>query len=182
MPVRPWQLISSERVFDAGLFRVHRDRARSPRTGREMDFTLVHMVDWLMVVPVTVDGRLVLVRQYRHGSRNTSLEIPGGLHDDRTQTPQQGAARELAEETGFGGGEFSRLGVLSPQPAFLSNRVHVYLAKDVRRITEPEPDAGEDIEPVLVDCKTIEARITGGDITNAMSVAALALARFSGGL
>jgi ADP-ribose pyrophosphatase YjhB (NUDIX family) len=180
MPVRPWQLISSEQVFDAGLFRVQRDRARSPRTGQEMGFSLVQMVDWLLVVALTVDGALVLVRQYRHGTRSTSLELPGGLHDDKTRTPQQGAARELAEETGFGDGEFSLLGVLSPQPAMLANRMHVYLARNVRRIAEPQPDAGEDIEVVLVDCQSIAATITGGDITNAMSLAALALARFRG--
>ncbi|HEX7156200.1 MAG TPA: hypothetical protein VF229_03240, partial [Burkholderiaceae bacterium] len=77
----PWPLLRSQAVFDAGLFSVSRDRARSPRTGGEHDFHVVHMADWLMVVPLTADGRLVLVRQYRHGSRAISLELPGGLHD-----------------------------------------------------------------------------------------------------
>ena len=141
---------------------------------------LLQMVDWLMVVPVTDDGKLVLVRQYRHGSRTMSLEVPGGLHDVKTQTPQAGAARELAEETGYGGGEWSLLGVLSPQPAMFANRAHVYFARNVRRIAEPQPDAGEDIEPILIDRASMEAMVTGGEITNAMSIAALALARFRG--
>ena len=61
--IRPWPLIDSEHVFDASLFRVVRDRSRSPRTGGERDFHVIHMADWLMVVPVTVDGKLVLVSQ-----------------------------------------------------------------------------------------------------------------------
>ncbi len=180
MPIRPWQLITSEQVFDAGLFRVSRDRVRSPRTGREIDLSLVHMIDWLMVVAVTIEGTLVMVRQYRHGTRAPSLEVPGGLHDVSAQSPQQGAARELAEETGYGDGTISLLGVLSPQPALFSNRVHIFAARDVRRIAAQEPDSGEDIESVLIDREQIVAKITGGEITSAISVAALALARFNG--
>jgi 8-oxo-dGTP pyrophosphatase MutT (NUDIX family) len=179
---RPWPLVASEPVFDAGLFRVTKDRACSPRTGGERDFYLLHMVDWLMAVPLTVDGKLVMVRQYRHGSRAPSLEVPGGLHDGAGERPEQGAARELAEETGYGGGEFSFLGELRPQPALMSNRVRIYLAKGVRKTAEARPDAGEDIEVVLLERREVPARIAGGEIDNAMTVAALALASFGGHL
>jgi 8-oxo-dGTP pyrophosphatase MutT (NUDIX family) len=175
-----WPLITSEPVFDAGLFRVTKDRACSPRTGGEHDFYLVHMVDWLMAVPLTVDGRLVMVRQYRHGSREASLEVPGGLHDGKVERPEEGAARELAEETGYGGGELAFLGELRPQPALMSNRVRIYLAKGVRKTAEARPDAGEDIEVVLLDKHEIGTRIASGEISNAMTVAALALAKFGG--
>lgn len=179
---RPWPLVASEAVFDAGLFRVMKDRACSPRTGGERDFYLLQMVDWLMAVPLTVDGKLLMVRQYRHGSRAASLEVPGGLHDGASERPEQGAARELAEETGYGGGELSFLGELRPQPALMSNRVRIYLAKDVRKTAAATPDAGEDIEVVLLDRRDIPARIAGGEINNAITVAALALASFGGHL
>ncbi|MBI2753514.1 MAG: NUDIX hydrolase [Betaproteobacteria bacterium] len=182
MMIRPWPLIASEQVFDAGLFRVTRDRACSPRTGEERYFDVVHMVDWLMVVPLTIDGRLVLVRQYRHGSREAGLEVPGGLHDAADARPEEGAARELAEETGYGEGNLMLLGDLRPQPALLSNRACIYLAKNVRRLAEPKLDAGEDIEVVLIDRREVPARISGGEITNAMTIAALGLARFGGHL
>lgn len=178
--IRPWPLITSEPVCDMGLFRVSKDRARSPRTGGERDFYLVGMADWLMTVALTTDGKLVLVRQYRHGSRETSLEVPGGLHDGAGERPEEGAARELAEETGYGGGKYLRLGELRPQPALLSNRVRIFLAKGVRRIAAPEPDAGEDIEVVLIDPHEVPARIASGEMNNAMTVAALALACFAG--
>ncbi|MFH1870451.1 MAG: NUDIX hydrolase [Pseudomonadota bacterium] len=169
-------------MFDSGLLQVVRDRARSPRTGGERDFHVIRMVDWLMTVPLTEDKKLVLVRQYRHGSREASLEVPGGLHDGDTtaESPDQGAARELAEETGYSGGTWTFLGQLRPQPALFSNRAWIYLARDVRTTKAPKPDAGEDIEVVLLDAQEIPARIASGEINNAMTVAALALAFYGG--
>ncbi len=178
--IRDWPLVASQPVFDAGLFTVTRDRARSPRTEGEHDFFVLHMVDWLMTVPVTVDGRLVLVRQYRHGSRSSGLEVPGGLYAGEEETPEEGAARELAEETGYGGGVLVHLGELRPQPALMSNRARIYLARGVRRLAEPAPDAGEDIDVVLIEPRELQGRIAAGEIHNAMTVAALALASFGG--
>ncbi len=178
--IRPWPRLASQPVFDAGLFRVTRERTRSPRTGGERDVYVVHMADWLMTVPFTAQGELVLVRQYRHGSGEASLEVPGGLHDATEERPEQGAARELAEETGYGDGVLSFLGELRPQPALLSNRVRIYLAQGTRRTAAPQPDAGEDIEVVLLDPREVPARIASGEINNAMTVTALALARFGG--
>ena len=180
--IRSWPLLSSEAVFDAGLLRVTRDRARSPRTGGERDFHVIRMVDWLMAVALTDENKLVMVRQYRHGSREESLEVPGGLHAGDTNGEARGAARELAEETGYGGGTWSFLGQLRPQPALLSNRAWIYLARGVRATTAPQPDAGEDIEVVLLDVQEIPARIASGEINNAMTVAALALPLFAGQL
>ena len=179
--IRPWPLVASEQVLDLGLFRVTRDQARSPRTGGERSFYIVHMTDWLMVVPLTSAGRLVLVRQYRHGAREPGLEVPGGLHDGAGESPEQGAARELVEETGYGGGEFSFLGALRPQPALLSNRAWIYLARGVAKRAEPEPDQGEEFEVVLLDPRDVPSRIARGEISNAMTIAALALAGFIGG-
>ena len=180
--IQPWPQIGSSTVFDAGLFRVTRDRTRSPRTGAERDVYVVHMVDWLMTVPLTDQGALVLVRQYRHGSRQASLEVPGGLHEGAAEQPEEGAARELAEETGYAGGTLQFLGELLPQPALMSNRVRIYLAQGVRRIAAPRPDAGEDIEVVLLNPDQVLAGIASGEINNAMTVTALALALFGGHL
>lgn len=182
MTLSPWPVLDSRPVFDAGLFQVSRDRTRSPRTGGEHEVHVIHMVDWLMVVPLTTEGRLVLVRQYRHGSRAMSLELPGGLHDGRGERPETGAARELAEETGYGGGELLLLGALHPQPALLSNRLWIYLARGVRPTTPPALDAGEDIELVLLDPADLPARLAAGEINNAMVLAALAMADCGGHL
>ena len=182
----PWPLRDSQPLLDTGLFQVTRDRACSPRTGEELNFNVIRMADWLMVVALDQAGRLVMVRQYRHGSRAFSLEVPGGLHNDDhhadPQQPEQGAARELAEETGYGGGEWSCLAELRPQPALFSNRMWIYLARNVAPLSAQKLDPGEDIEVALVDPRELKARIASGEINNAMTIAALYMAQQSGTL
>jgi len=184
MSNRPWPLVESKTVFDTGLFHISCDRACSPRTGGECDFHVIHMVDWLLTVPFTSDGKVVLVRQYRHGSCETGLELPGGLCDLSGEQPGQGAIRELLEETGYGNAEneLLLLGKLRPQPALFSNHLWVFLAKDVALKGRQTQDAGEDIDVVLMPPEQIQARIAVGEINNAMTVAALFLAQLAGHL
>lgn len=177
-----WPLLDSAEVFDAGIFRVARDSARSPRTGAQRHFHVVHIADFVMVVALTRKRELVLVRQYRHGSRAASLEVPGGLHDAAGESPQQGAARELLEETGYGGGRWQLLGELRPQPAMLANRAWIFLCTELELVAAPQPDAGEDIELLLLPAAELVPAIADGRIDNAMSVAALALAQMGGHL
>lgn len=178
--VDSWRLIGTEPVFDGGLFHVCRDRVRSPRTGEARDVHVIHMPDWLLVVPVTCDGLFVMVRQYRHGARSAGLEFPGGLRDQLGETAAQGSARELAEETGYGGGQWQLLGELMPQPALLATRAHFFLARDVRALAPPRPDPGEDITVELIAPTALAGLLARGEIHNAMSVAALALLRRAG--
>ena len=178
--VKPWPLISSEVAVDVGFFKVKRDRAQSPRTGQSRDFLIIHMPDWLQVVPVTKDGRVVLVNQYRHASRMAGLEIPGGLIDPEDKSPAEAAARELEEETGYGGGEMIDLGRFHPQPALIANRVSVFAARGVELTGQPTPDAGEDIEVVLAAPRELDEMMADGRIHNAATIMSILLAQRAG--
>lgn len=178
----PWPLLGSTQIFDAGLFRVAKDSACSPRIGLTRDFLVIHIPDFVLAVALTSDRKLILVRQYRHGSRTVSLEIPGGLHDGASETPLQAAARELLEETGYRGGRWLPLGALRPQPAMQANRAWIFLVTDLEARGQAKPDAGEDIEVVLLPLTRLAACIAGGSIDNALTVAALSLAQLSGHL
>lgn len=177
---KPWPLISSEAVADLGLFKVRRDLARSPRTGQTRNFLVIDMPDWLQLVPVTADGRVVLVRQYRHASRLSGLEVPGGLMDLSDPDAGRAAARELMEETGYGGGEVAPLGVFWPQPAMLANRVHIFAARGVERLAEQDQDEGEDLHVELAAPAEVWDLLARGEIHNAMTVTALLLAQRAG--
>ncbi len=178
--IKPWPLITSQPVSDHGLFKLSKDRALSPRTNAERDFMVIHMPDWLQVVAITKEGKLVLVRQYRHASRSIGLEVPGGLLDTSDPDPASAAARELMEETGYGGGEIKTLGSFWPQPALLTNKVHLFGMPDVERKGPQKQDAGEDLEVVLAEPVEMEGMMRSGQIQSAMTVIALDFAERAG--
>jgi len=166
-----WPLIRSRRDKSYWVFSVRADTARCPRTGQEHDFYVLESPDWVNVIPLTPDNQVVMVRQYRHGTREITLEIPGGLAAPG-DSPEDAARRELLEETGYEGDQLVFLGSACPQPAILNNRSITYLAKDVHLVRVPDLDDTEDIELVLVPLSEIPDLISSGDIDNAMVVLA----------
>ena len=80
--VENWLRVRSERVHDYGIFKVRRDESRSPRTERVHQFRVLEMSNWANVIPLTPEGKVVMIRQYRHGTEEVALEIPGGIVDD----------------------------------------------------------------------------------------------------
>ena len=171
MPLKPWELISSRKNDSLRIFDLRIDRARSPRTGESHDFYVLESMDWVNVIPLTPDERIVLIRQYRHGTREITLEIPGGIveHGD---SPEEAARRELKEETGFEAAQMIRIGVVHPNPAFLNNRCHTFVAKGVTRTGSQSQDEKEDIEVLLKPLADVPGLIREGQITHALILAA----------
>jgi 8-oxo-dGTP pyrophosphatase MutT (NUDIX family) len=126
-----WRELGRETVFTTKIFSVTNRVCASPEGARE-EFTVIETNDWVVAVPVLDGGEaFVMVRQWRHGAREMSLEFPGGVIE-AGETPLEGAVRELREETGYVAGKMTALGVMSPNPAIMANRVHFFLAEDVR--------------------------------------------------
>ncbi len=136
------------------LFSVNITKNRSPRTGEVHEFQVLNTPDWVGVIPVTTDNKLVLVRQFRHGSGELSLEPPGGLAKEG-RSPEQSAREELEEETGYVAETFELLGCLQPLPALFNNRFYVYLARDAKPTGKLNPDETEEIETVLIPVRDI---------------------------
>ena len=169
-----WRRIRSEKGEHHRIFTVRNDVCISPRTGLPHDFVILESADWVSVVPVTTDGRLVMVRQYRHGTEEVTLEIPGGLLDPGL-TALQGAQHELRQETGYGGGRWTQLGSVAPVPAVFNNYLHVFLAEDVVLQGEMQLDPGEDIKMELVTFEQVKHMITEGEINHSQVVSSLYL-------
>ena len=159
-------------VGDYRIFRLRRDHVRSPHNGREFRFYVLETPEWINVIPLTPEGKVVLIRQYRPGTEEVSLEIPGGMVDDEDGDPAATARRELLEETGYAAGEMIPIGRVAPNPAIMDNQCHIFLARDARPVAEPQFDGAEYIELELVDLDEIPGLITGGRITHALVVAA----------
>lgn len=168
---KKWDVLSSKASGNYKVFSVRTDRARSPRTGREHDFYVLDSPDWVNVIALTPAQEVLMVRQYRHGIREVTLELPGGLVEPG-KTPLEAARRELLEETGYRAGEWKLLGSGYPQPAILSNRCFAYLANGVEKAGELEQEETEDIEVVRVPLTQIPELIRQGEICHALVVAA----------
>jgi ADP-ribose pyrophosphatase len=171
MALQEWQYEGDECVEDMGIFELHRLRARSPRTGETRAFSLIETGDWVNVIALTSDREMILVRQFRHGTRSFTLEIPGG-QVDRGEEPARAAARELREETGYAGEGPVELGVVTPNPAILNNRCHTFLFDRCVKVGEPELDRGEDIEVLMRPLADVPGLVASGQIDHALVICA----------
>lgn len=105
--------------------------------------------DWVLALPITEDHRLIMVRQYRFGTRELSTEVPGGMIE-KGEDILRAAGRETEEETGFNGGRATLLGTCAPNPAIQANRCHFVLLEGVRPVGIRRPDEHEEIEILAV--------------------------------
>ena len=177
--MKPWRRVASERLQRSPVFDLDRVRFEPGDGSPPREFWVVEAPDWINVVPLTDDRRVVLVRQYRFGVEGFTLEIPGGMCDV-LEPPARAAARELREETGYEAREIVPLGWVHPNPAIQTNRCHSFLAIGARSTTEPEPDADEAFEVSTVPLDEIPRLIRDGTITHSLVVAAFYLLANSG--
>ena len=171
--IKPWQKIGSKPLGDFRIFTLRSDRAASPRTGKEHDFFIIDCVNWVNVIAITPDIRLVMVEQYRHGTNTVELEIPGGMVDRADGSPLAAGVRELREETGYEGERAQILGKIFPNPAIQSNTCHTVLVENCRLQHPVEFDHGEDLITRLVPVADIPRLVGDGQIRHSLVVVAL---------
>lgn len=170
--IKPWDILSRTYLGHFRIFHLRRDEAVSPRTGASHSFFILEAPDWVNVIPLTPGGDVVMVRQYRHGTGTITLELPAGMADRAGEAAVTAAARELREETGYVAREVIALGHVEPNPAFLNNRCHTFLAVDAVQAHEPDFDGGEDIAIELVPLAAIPDMIASGLITHSLTICA----------
>ncbi len=169
--IRPWKITRSDPVADCRVFKVRKDVTISPRTGKPHDMFVIENPNWLNVVPLTADEQVILVEQWRHGTRSVHLETPGGLMDEG-ETVEQCARRELMEETGYQAEAIIALGHVYPNPAIQTNVQYYALATGCRKVAEPALDDAEDINVRLAPLAKIPAMIRSGEIDHALVIEA----------
>ena len=167
-----WTLLDSEPGPDLMIFSARFDRLRNPRNGLEMKRVVLPSVDWVNVVAIDTKGGCVMVRQYRFGSGTVTLETAGGMVDSG-EAPIDSAKRELLEETGYGGGDWSSLGAVQPNPAYHDNQCHHFLARGVEPVKATEQGDGEAIEVLVMSEAQIIAAARTGEITHSLALSAL---------
>lgn len=159
-------------VADHGVFKV--ERLVYEVTPLPRDIFVFAVPDWCNVLAETPEGELVFVWQYRHGTDEMSLEIPGGVIDPGEE-PIDAARRELEEETGYTAESFELVSVVEPNPALQGNRCFTFLARGARLTAETAFDDLEDLETLVVPATDIAPLIDDQAVTHALVVVALEL-------
>jgi 8-oxo-dGTP pyrophosphatase MutT (NUDIX family) len=165
-----WPVVSEEVLGTYSIFKLIRRIQRAP-AGMSHPFMLLEAPDWINVIPVTADGDLILVEQYRHGTDHVTIEIPGGTVDPGEE-PITTAARELEEETGYRSDDLHLIGSVEPNPAFLTNICWTFLALDCTPDGRADPDPTEEIRVRRAPLSTFPDLIDDGTISHALTIAA----------
>ncbi|MEO2168612.1 MAG: NUDIX hydrolase [bacterium] len=167
-----WQRLHSETIARTRVFDVHKETKRSPRTGQNHDFFVIEASDWVNIVPLTPAGEVVLIRQYRHGVADFTLEIPGGMMDAEDASPAAAAQREMQEETGYDSDDIRPLGWVHPNPAIQGNRTFMFAAYGAERRMETNFDTTEEIEVVTAPLSRVPELIRDETISHALVISA----------
>jgi 8-oxo-dGTP pyrophosphatase MutT (NUDIX family) len=146
-----WAVRSSHEVYSNGFFRLRRDQCtRTQIPAATTELYVLEMPDCVSVVPITPDGRIVLIDQYRHGVAQWVLECPGGSIKSEHDDPAGAAARELMEETGYAAGTLEYLGAHHLNPSGQTSQVHTFVARDCRVVGQTSLEDFEDLRIRLV--------------------------------
>ncbi|OGP51534.1 MAG: hypothetical protein A2Y79_08465 [Deltaproteobacteria bacterium RBG_13_43_22] len=166
-----WKRIQSKTVQSLRIFTIREDRYQLPRYHREASFYILESQDWVNVIPLTEDENILLIRQFRFGIEEVTLEIPGGIVESG-YTPLAAGQKELLEETGYQSEVWEYLGCVHPNPAFLTNRCHSFLARGVKKIADMTPEESEEFELIEVPFSEIKDLIGKGEITHSLVICA----------
>jgi 8-oxo-dGTP pyrophosphatase MutT (NUDIX family) len=170
-----WERLRSEKLFETPYFALRSDRLRLPGGAIKDPYYVVERPDAAIIFPLTKEGEVVLVRQYRPPLERMELGLPAGLVEEG-EKPEAAARRELLEETGYTGGEWEGLGSLASSPSLKDNWAYLFLAHGVEETSAPDPDQHELVEVVKVPVEDLRGLIQSGQIVSSSGVAAVMLA------
>ena len=145
-------------------------------SGKQVEYHYVHTRGSAMVVPVTADGRLLLVRQYRYPQDRESLEFPGG-GIEQGASAEETARAELAEETGWRAAVWEKVGSFNPFNGVTDEMCQVFVARGLEPAPDAQPDETEELERVTLSAEELDEAIRSGTVWDGMSMAAWLLAR-----
>ncbi|MDR1804343.1 MAG: NUDIX hydrolase [Treponema sp.] len=171
-----WKEEGRKTVFTCPVFSIEERYCRSP-SDKPGTYTILRAADWAIIIPAldTERGReFVMVRQWRHGARELSVEFPGGVLE-KGEDPEAGAVRELREETGYSAKKIVKLGEFNPNPAIMANKVYFFLALDLSPPAAQELDEDEYVEVVTVPCEEVLSGFGKPPYIHALMATAMAL-------
>ncbi len=170
MSKRNWKRISSEKVFSTPYFSVSRNSFSDSLEYKD-DFYRFNFTDWVNVVPETDTGDFIMIKIFRFGIEDYSLEFPGG-QVEKGSSPDAAATCELLEETGYTADTIQTLGWVHPNPANQDNKCFFYHARGLLKSSDQRLEDAEDISLCVVPKNELPNLIAGGKVTHSLSLLA----------
>jgi 8-oxo-dGTP pyrophosphatase MutT (NUDIX family) len=168
-----WKVLSSEYLFNDRWFKVRRERCETPG-GKIVDpYYIYDFSTWVGALPVTEEGKIIMIRQYRHALGEECIEIPGGCVDDTDTSMEMAIRRELLEETGYTFSSIEHLGKISPNPSTNSNYLHMFLARGGKKTAEQKLDENEEIEVLELTIGELKHLLRTNQLLQSMHVSCI---------
>jgi len=177
MELKPWKVLRSETVYSLPPYlTVHSHSVELPDGQVIEPYFRIDLRSWVVMLAITADRDVVVARQYRHGIGRESLMLPGGLLEEG-EDPLDAAKRELMEETGFASDSWESLGHFIPNSNYRCGECHLFLAREAKRIAEPDSDDLEETELCLMPFVKLLDELRQGNVISLSTVTAIALAQ-----
>lgn len=172
MEIKKWKKLSSEYLIKRPWLTARCDTVELPDGRVNSEYYILEYPSWINVIAITTDGEFVMVEQYRHGLQDVFIELVAGVAEP-DEEPLAAARRELLEETGYAGGEWSLFSVISSNPSTTNNLTYCYIAKGVEKVAEQHLDATEDIAVHLLPEREVRSMLDKDQIKQALMAAPL---------
>ena len=169
--------ISTESIYEGKIISLRVEEVELP-DGKRAKRELVKHSGAVALIPITAEGKLILVKQYRKALNRTLIEIPAG-RIEAGEAPEVTALRELEEETGYGAKKVTYIQSFATSPGFADEIIHLYLAEELVEIENPaDGDEDEFIELLEVTVEEAEEMVVTGEIFDAKTAFALLFAKY----
>ena len=168
MAIEKWKILKSEYLYKETWFTVRKDTCETVEGKIISPYYVYEFPTWVTVLPITEDGKVIMVKQYRHALDEIVVEIPGGCVDATDNNLEEAAGRELLEETGYNYASLKYLGKISPNPSTNTNWMHMFLARGCKQVQELKLDHNEEIEVELISIDELKQMMRSNKIVQSM--------------
>lgn len=166
-----WDVLKEKLLQDCRIYKVYEEQCQHP-SGKQGNFYVIHLRDWVHAIPITADDKIVMVEQYRFATRDFYIEVPSGILESN-ESPIEGAIRELQEETGYSGVNAKLIASTRPNPALLNNVSHFVLIENCTLTHDLNWDPNEEIVTHLIPIQEAIQMAVEGKITHTSTLSAL---------